>query len=238
MYEFILKISLCHFLGDFVLQSDKMVREIRSKGFRSYYFYGHILIHFLLLFIATGFESKYLLAIFLLSLSHLAIDGLTKILWRDKFKDIYGLFIDQALHFLAIALFIYSLFDYTILWNNIFNAQNYLLLLTLILLTQVSSILIKKMMSIFDYPIPNSGLKEAGMYIGVLERLFIFSFILLSFWEGIGFLLAAKSIFRFGELKEGKDVKLTEYILIGTLMSFGIAMLISVAYMSTRKILV
>jgi hypothetical protein len=35
--------------------------------------------------------------------------------------------------------------------------------------------------------------------------------------------LAAKSIFRFGDLKESKDRKLTEYVLIGTLLSFGIA---------------
>jgi hypothetical protein len=36
-------------------------------------------------------------------------------------------------------------------------------------------------------------------------------------------LLAAKSIFRFGDLKEARERKLTEYILIGTLLSFGIA---------------
>jgi hypothetical protein len=45
-------------------------------------------------------------------------------------------------------------------------------------------------------------------------------------FDAIGFLLAAKSIFRFGDLKEAKDRKLTEYVLIGTLLSFGIALLI------------
>jgi hypothetical protein len=40
------------------------------------------------------------------------------------------------------------------------------------------------------------------------------------------FLLAAKSIFRFGDLKKVKDRKLTEYVLIGTLLSFGIAILV------------
>jgi len=44
-------------------------------------------------------------------------------------------------------------------------------------------------------------------------------------FEAIGFLLAAKSIFRFGDLKEAKDRKLTEYVLIGTLLSFGLALL-------------
>ena len=53
----------------------------------------------------------------------------------------------------------------------------------------------------------------------------MFCFIITNHFEAIGFLLAAKSIFRFGDLKEAKDRKLTEYVLIGTLLSFGIAIL-------------
>lgn len=44
-------------------------------------------------------------------------------------------------------------------------------------------------------------------------------------YEAIGFILAAKSIFRFGELKEAADIKKTEYIMIGTLLSFTIAII-------------
>jgi hypothetical protein len=51
----------------------------------------------------------------------------------------------------------------------------------------------------------------------------VFTFVLTNHWEAIGFLIAAKSIFRFGDLKDAKDLKLTEYVLIGTLLSFGIA---------------
>ncbi len=69
----------------------------------------------------------------------------------------------------------------------------------------------------------DESLSDAGKYIGILERLFVFAFILTGHWEAVGFLLAAKSVFRFGDLKESKDRKLTEYILIGTLLSFGIA---------------
>lgn len=69
----------------------------------------------------------------------------------------------------------------------------------------------------------DESLNNAGKYIGILERLFVFIFIVTGNWESIGFLLAAKSVFRFGDLKESKDRKLTEYILIGTLLSFGIA---------------
>jgi hypothetical protein len=67
------------------------------------------------------------------------------------------------------------------------------------------------------------SLQNAGKLIGMLERILIFIFIMAGKWEGVGFLLGAKSIFRFGDLKGSTDRKLTEYILIGTLISFSIA---------------
>ncbi|WP_205569580.1 hypothetical protein [Arachidicoccus soli] len=63
-----------------------------------------------------------------------------------------------------------------------------------------------------------------------MERLFVFLFVITHHWEGIGFLLAAKSIFRFGDLKEARDRKLTEYVMIGTLLSFGVALITGIGY--------
>lgn len=94
----------------------------------------------------------------------------------------------------------------------------------------VSPIVIKKIIEQFQFTIPNNGLDNAGKYIGILERLFIFLFVVLQRWEGIGFLLAAKSIFRFGDLKANREIKLTEYILIGTLISFAIGIGIALLY--------
>jgi hypothetical protein len=89
-----------------------------------------------------------------------------------------------------------------------------------------SSILIKIMISKW-MPFPtqkeNNSLQDAGKYIGILERLFVLAFIISGHWEGIGFLIAAKSVFRFGDIKEYEGLKLTEYFMIGTLLSFGIA---------------
>ena len=42
----------------------------------------------------------------------------------------------------------------------------------------------------------------------------------------IGFLLAAKSVFRFGNLNNPSEQKKTEYIIIGTLISFSTAIFI------------
>ncbi|WP_422018687.1 hypothetical protein [Robiginitalea biformata] len=74
-------------------------------------------------------------------------------------------------------------------------------------------------------PMDHKSLPRAGMYIGILERLFVFAFILLGRWEAIGLLIAAKSVFRFNDLKEFNNRRWTEYILIGTLLSFGMAIL-------------
>ena len=67
--------------------------------------------------------------------------------------------------------------------------------------------------------------------------LFVFVFIITNHWEAIGFLLAAKSVFRFGDLTSSKDRKLTEYILIETLLSFGIAIFLGVLYLYILTIL-
>lgn len=71
----------------------------------------------------------------------------------------------------------------------------------------------------------SESLPHAGKWIGYLERILILTFILAGHLEGVGFLLAAKSIFRFGELNKAKEIKITEYVLIGTLTSFSIAII-------------
>jgi hypothetical protein len=66
----------------------------------------------------------------------------------------------------------------------------------------------------------SKSLKDAGKWIGIIERTLVLTFIFLQQWSAIGFLLAAKSVFRFGDLKDGTQQKKTEYILIGTFLSF------------------
>lgn len=72
-----------------------------------------------------------------------------------------------------------------------------------------------------------AGLKQGGKYIGWLERLLVMLLLLMGQPNGIGFLIAAKSILRFGEIKDPSQRKVAEYIIIGTFLSFGWALLIS-----------
>lgn len=79
-------------------------------------------------------------------------------------------------------------------------------------------------------PAPNSsGLEDGGRVIGYLERLLIFIFLLANQFAAIGFLVAAKSIFRFGEFKDSENRMQAEYIIIGTFSSFIYAILVGMA---------
>ncbi len=108
------------------------------------------------------------------------------------------------------------------------------LFLAYLVLSTPSSVIIGKMTQSWSEDMGIStgskGLKNAGKWIGIMERLLIFTFIVINEFSAIGFLLAAKSVFRFGDLKDTSDHKKTEYIIIGTFMSFSIAIAIGLYY--------
>lgn len=69
------------------------------------------------------------------------------------------------------------------------------------------------------------GEYNRGRVIGILERALIYFFILFGQYGAIGFTLAAKAFTRFKELE---DRRFAEYVLIGTLLSSGLAMAVGV----------
>lgn len=82
-----------------------------------------------------------------------------------------------------------------------------------------------------DVDLPK-GLTNGGALIGLLERGLIFLLVMVDQAAGIGFLIAAKSVLRFETTS--KDQKAGEYVIIGTLASFGWALLFGYA---TRALL-
>lgn len=232
MIAFMLKLLIAHFIGDFVLQPSKWVEEKNTKSFKSKFFYLHGLVHLTLLLLLLGFQLKYLAAIFVIVISHLFID-LLKLKFKSKIGEQISFVLDQLLHLLVIFIIVnyYYPFDFQAIE---IESNALLFVLCLILLSSVSSIIIKVLMGKWSLleDVNTDSLPSAGKTIGILERLFVFTFIVLGQWSAIGFLLAAKSVFRFSDLSRAKDRKLTEYILIGTLLSFGLAVLIGLAYLS------
>jgi len=235
-----LKLLLAHILGDFVFQSEKWVANKEEKKIGSSKLYFHISIHSLLLLIVLQFNAqKYWLGFLLIIISHYLIDLLKLYLQQEKTKRIW-FFIDQLLHLIILLITTFIYVDFKLSIEQVINEKNILLLIFLLLTSFVSAIIIKIIITQWN---PESkkenddSLAKAGRYIGILERLFVFTFVITNHWEAIGFLLAAKSVFRFGDLTSSKDRKLTEYILIGTLLSFGIAILLGVLYLYLLNLL-
>ncbi len=230
MLELSLQLLLAHLAGDFLLQSNKWVSHKRLNKEKSPYLYAHAAIHLMLMLMLTQFESRFWVAILLIAVSHLLID-LGKLYLESSRNKIAIFFADQLLHLLVIATAVYAFEPYVIDWDVLYAPQNLLLACALLGATFVTSIVLKVILSRWSPTTATSGsIESAGKYIGILERLFIFYFVVMNLWEGIGFLLAAKSVFRFGDLTRTKDLRLTEYILIGTLLSFGFGILCASLY--------
>ena len=228
-----LKLLIAHLLGDFVLQPKSWVKDREKKKIKSLKLYAHIGVHALLLFLLLEFNIKYIGGILLIIVSHFLID-LGKVYLQKKNTKRILFFVDQALHLLFIG-FAFLLYESaTFNFSEVLNQQNLLLIACLIFVTYTSSIIINTIISkwnpVKEKKSEDQSLASAGKYIGFLERLLIFVFIAIGQWAGVGFLLAAKSIFRFGDLTASKDRKLTEYVLIGTLLSFGLAILTGLVY--------
>lgn len=227
----LIKLILAHLIGDFILQPKKWVKEKEKKKLKSLKLYFHIAIHFLLLFLIVWDLSFWSLLV-TIGLSHFVIDAI-KLVFQNKKTRRRWFFIDQLLHIVSIFIAYYIFTNATFSIASI-DKENVLLLATcLLFLTQPVSIIMKAIFgkwNIEKLTKGNESLNDAGKYIGILERLLVFIFIITNHWEAVGFLITAKSVFRFGDLKESKHRKLTEYILIGTLISFGIAIVTGILF--------
>ncbi len=109
-----------------------------------------------------------------------------------------------------------------------YSPKSLLIILAYVLVTLPASVLISifvKRWDLSEVLHSDGNLKDAGKVIGIIERILILTFVMFHSFEAIGFLIAAKSVFRFGELHNSGERKLTEYILVGTLLSFAIAII-------------
>lgn len=154
-------------------------------------------------------------------------------------RNLYWFAGDQALHILTIIVLWYFLSKFNV---TVFHENNWELLLGvhykkgLLLLTGLAlgisgvGVALKYQMAEFAVELGEQvkqGLPKGGKTIGILERLLVFMFVLAGKPEGVGFVIAAKSVFRIGELTNKQDKDHAEYIMIGTLRSFTYALAIA-----------
>jgi len=225
-----------HLLADFYWQPMSWVNDRNSRHFKAKKLYLHVLVHGITSAIILAFWeytygwqqlSTVLLATAVIMLSHYFID----IAKSYSNKGVVPFLLDQIAHIaVIIALCIYitdnqSLIAYVSALatnpNVLWVVCGYLIILS------PSAVFIRMMLERLTAHFSSEGsLPLAGQSIGMIERVLMLSFILLDQFAGLGFLLAAKSVFRFGNLSASKDKKLTEYVMLGTLLSVSVTLFI------------
>jgi hypothetical protein len=214
MFETFTALLLAHVLADFSFQTNWMVRhKHQAKA---------MVAHGLVVgFTLVACLGSLHLSLLWLTLLHMAIDY-AKIRTRPGLP---AFMLDQTAHLLSITTLTIWLPN---LWQSgIWAAQTHApavmaLIAGGIIAIRAGGFAIGVLMQPFANHTPE-GLPGGGRLIGQLERGLIFAMVLLGQPEGVGLLIAAKSILRFGTVKD--DRAASEYVIIGTLASFGWALL-------------
>lgn len=249
MTETFIALLFAHSLADFLFQTKWMATQKRNPLVLGL----HMLIVYATAVAATGSVHPALLA---LALVHIGID-VGKLVLASAWKSgLTPFLIDQGLHLLsliALTLWLPDLWSHglwatgalgtgddggilgTGFWAGptslpLTHLPAVMVLLTgLLISTRAGGFAVGLLMEPFA---PHLGkgdagksLPGAGRVIGHLERGLIYALVLFGQAQGVGLLIAAKSILRFGAVKD--DRRLSEYVIIGTLASFGWALVVA-----------
>lgn len=216
---------IAHLLADFTFQPQRWCNKKENDIITSYHVY-HIIIVFVTSYILS-FDIGYWIAAVLLTVVHFSIDVLKSwIILHARLKLIF--FIDQFIHLCTII-------GIVLLYNEVFgidflfpmDTKLLAVIAGFLLCGKTSNIIIKFIFQAFAIETPaetpniseGKSLPNAGKLIGITERFLALALILLGQYEAVGLIIAAKSILRFRETRK------SEYVLVGTLLSFGIATL-------------
>ncbi len=238
-FNILLRLLCVHFVFDFILQPSSLVKKKvhGTTAERAKFNLLHSLLQAVAAYIVVGQWEYWYIPVVIFT-SHFAID----FWYKGNKKGLQPFIIDQLLHItVIILLWLYCTNGFSTIGYPLSELLSYnkiwIILIAYILVLKPTSVVISmfierwsKQLKTGDINMQEKGLKDAGLWIGYIERFLIVTFIFTENFEAIGFLLAAKSIFRYGDLKDLKDIKMTEYVLIGTLASFSIAVFIGVVF--------
>lgn len=150
---------------------------------------------------------------------------------------------DQLAHLiviLAIGLFINQNLSSVKNWfSEIINTSDDLVIIitAIVLVTSPTGIVIGKITENFRKQFDsNDSLQRAGKFIGIFERILVLIFVFNKQYEAVGYLLASKSILRITIDSDDDGRKKTEYVLVGTLISFLSAIIVSLLALYLIKI--
>lgn len=220
----LLQIS-AHLLADFVFQNQRMSDRKNNNTFSKSHL-GHFLI-VLGCSMLFSLDFKFWYVSLFLSIFHLAGDIMKS--WLVKSHDGKRFFFtDQLFHLVVIiaGCWTYTQISVWDQWWEI-STKTIAAFTGFILCAKPSNIIIQHIFLIFNIQTPDEkgtdnddlSLPNAGKLIGIVERTLALSLILINQFAAVGLIIAAKSILRF------KGARKSEYVLVGTLMSFAIAII-------------
>lgn len=219
MVKLVIVLIAAHIIADFFLQSDGLVN--RKHKFR--FLFLHATIPAAVSFLLLQAWTCWLIPVYI-CLVHALID-----LAKQQFpKDSARAFLaDQSAHIASLGFLAWLLIYLDMLSG--FPGVGYASIVFIAGFTAAvwgAGHLVAKVMGSLnpENVLGLEGLPEGGKLIGELERALIFFFICTGHPMGIGFLLAGKSILRF---HEATKQTFAEYVLIGTLLSFTLAIAIA-----------
>ncbi len=235
---FLLLQFLAHVLADYFFQTQRMANEKNSIGFKSRLLPIHVLFVFVCSWVLS-FQIEFFVGAGIIAIIHYIIDGFkAKANHHPKLWK-YTFFIDQLLHimvFIAVSLFFERYHGFEPLFELPVSATFIAIVTAYLLCLRPANILVKEVFrsSQIDVAIAQKEkaeildetdeLPNAGKLIGILERVLTLTFILIGQYQAVGFLIAAKSVLRYKDT----DTLKTEYVLIGTMLSFGIAVVLGI----------
>jgi hypothetical protein len=210
-----------HAIADFFLQPDSLVKNKEQP----FFLLLHAAIHAVLTYVLLQAWMCWQAPLFIF-VAHAAIDFIKQRSGKDSAK---AFTIDQIAHVLSLLAIACLLVRYA--WLPTFSGIGYRPLIVAAGFTAtvhgagfLIGLFAKSLTANSEFQL--KGLENGGKLIGQLERALIFLFIFIGQPAGIGFLVAAKSILRF---EEAKQQRLAEYVLIGTLLSFSLAIALASA---------
>lgn len=206
-----------HLVADFWLQPASWVSHKKENGWKSKKLILHTLIASILPVVFT-LELKLWWFLPVIFLTHYLIDVV-----KSKVKQTMWFFIaDQVLH-IGIIWILATFFTEITTPENLLHFWVYAC--GFILITNPLGILAGMFLKSVTKSESNAVQLNASAWIGIFERILIVIFVITGQIQAIGFLVAAKSVFRFSEIQHEGNPK-AEYFLLGTLVSFTFAIVI------------
>lgn len=220
----LVRLILFHLITDFILQPNSWVQHRNQNHYKSVKLYLHGFLAALGAYVSFWDWAAYPVFIVVL-LTHIPLD-----LWKSYKKTCkMGYFIlDQIIHISILVVYwlawISGFSKFGQIITHIFSDYHIMLLiLGYVICIYPTGYIVnfsterwRKLIACEE----NDSLAEVGKWIGIIERILVFTMVYTETYENIGLILAAKSIIRFSDREARKN---TEYVLIGTMISFTMA---------------